>query len=54
VRGSDLPEAHWLRQGDFYCSTCELVIWREELIEGWPTERNPCRKHRGVAAKGDR
>jgi hypothetical protein len=45
VRGSDLPEAHWLRQGDFYCRRCDLLIWREEVIEGWPAGRLPCRKH---------
>ena len=51
VRGSDVPEAHWLRQGDFYCRNCDLLIWREELIEGWPAGRVPCRKHLNVGTK---
>jgi len=54
VRASDIPEAHWLRQGDLYCRTCELLIWREELVDGWPVERVPCRKHLALATKGDR
>jgi hypothetical protein len=54
VRASDIPEAHWLRQGDLCCRTCELLIWREELGEGWPAERVPCSKHPALAAKGDR
>jgi len=51
VRGSDVPEAHWLRQGDFYCHNCDLLIWREELIEGRPAGRVPCRKHSPSAQK---
>ena len=54
VRASDIPETHWLRQGDFYCRTCELLIWREELVDGWTVERLPCRKHPASATKGDR
>jgi len=54
VRASDIPEAHWLRQGDLYCRTCRLLIWREELIDAWPVERVSCRKHRSVTTKGDR
>jgi hypothetical protein len=54
VRASDIPEAHWLRQGDLYCRTCELVIWREELFDGWPVERVLCHKHLTRATKGDR
>ena len=30
-----------------------FLIWREHLVEGWPNERVPCRKHRAaVAATG--
>jgi len=54
VRATDIPEAHWLRQGDLYCRTCELLIWREELVDGWPVERVPRRKHLALATKGDR
>jgi len=52
VRATDIPDARWLRPGDRYCRTCDVVIWREHVIDGWPTDRVPCRKHQGaVAAK---
>jgi len=54
VRASDIPEAHWLRQGDLYCRSCALLIWREELLDGWPVERVLCRKHVALATKGER
>jgi len=54
VRGSDIPEARWLRQGDLYCRTCELVIWREHLVDGWPVEHVQCRTHRtATTTKGE-
>lgn len=32
----------------------DFVIWREHLVDGWPNERVPCRKHpAAVAATGD-
>ena len=54
VRASDLPEAHWLRQGDLYCRTCRMTIWREEFIDGWSTERTACPRHRTTTTEGDR
>jgi hypothetical protein len=51
LRASHKPDARWMRHGDRYCSECELVIPREQLVEGWPVERVPCPKHRTTAAK---
>jgi hypothetical protein len=54
LRAADIPDARWLRRGDQYCRMCDFVIWREHLVDGWPDECAPCRKHRvPVAAKGD-
>jgi len=52
VRASDIPDARWLRQGDLWCVRCELVVWREQLVDGWPAERCPCSRHRDRGTKG--
>jgi hypothetical protein len=51
VRATNVPDARWLRQGDLFCRNCDLLIRREQLVEGWPAERAPCQKHREATAK---
>lgn len=53
MRATHIPDARWLRPGDVYCRACDLVLRREHLVDGWPTERTPCRKHQeAVGPKG--
>jgi hypothetical protein len=52
VRATDIPEARWLRPGDLYCRACELIVWREELVDGWPADRARCEKHRTRTTEG--
>jgi hypothetical protein len=49
VRAGDVPDVRWMRSGDRYCSACDHVIAREQLIDGWPTSRWPCPRHRAVS-----
>jgi hypothetical protein len=49
VRAADLPDVRWMRPGDRYCSDCDHVVVREQLLDGWPAARWPCRRHRDVA-----
>jgi hypothetical protein len=52
ARASDVPDVRWMRYGDRYCGQCEHVVSREQLVDGWPTERWRCLLHRD-APKGD-